>query len=345
MFNSADLDSYLQNYRRDTLFSGTVRITHNDKIVYQNFAGMADFENGTALSKESAFTLYSLSKPFCVIGFMKLADAGLVDIDRHPGEYLDEMKDFDERVTLRMMLHHTSGLPDFEQTKEFSEKYVHGPYGKVREHLRYLADYPMLFEPGTRAFYANVNILPLALIIENLTGLSYSEYMKREVFAPLGMKSAAVDAEDLCVPNRVKGYELKDGGLCRVERSLDWMLGAGDIIGTADDVYCLNRAIKERLLLKRETWEEVLTPSPLNSMGMGCTVTDWHGKHRITHNGGHRGFRTLHVQLPEDDFDIIILSNTGFGDARYDISEEIFRLYYGNDGKPSSAQEMDKGYI
>ena len=80
-------------------------------------------------------------------------------------------------------------------------------------------------------------------------------------------------------------------------------------------------------------------------MGLGCNVRQWHGKKRITHNGGSRGFRTLHIQLPEDDFDIIILSNSGFGDARGDISEMVHDAYYGNEDKTKAVFEMDKGYI
>ena len=89
----------------------------------------------------------------------------------------------------------------------------------------------------------------------------------------------------------------------------------------------------------------LLTPSPLNQMGMGCTISNWHGKYRITHNGGHTGFRTLHIQLPEDDFDIIFLSNSGFGEARGDISEMVYQHFYGSTTETAQSIEMDKGYI
>ncbi len=79
-------------------------------------------------------------------------------------------------------------------------------------------------------------------------------------------------------------------------------------------------------------------------MGMGCTISSWHGKHRITHNGGHTGFRTLHIQLPEDDFDIILLSNCGFGDARNAFSEAIHDAWYGTGHGESTKIEMDKEY-
>ena len=81
------------------------------------------------------------------------------------------------------------------------------------------------------------------------------------------------------------------------------------------------------------------------AMAPGCTVSTWHGKKRITQNGGHTGFRTLHIQLPEDDFDIILLSNSGFGEARADLSEMIFEHFYCDSRIDSHTVEMDKGYI
>jgi len=122
-------------------------------------------------------------------------------------------------------------------------------------------------------------------------------------------------------------------------------LGAADVVSTVEDVYCLNKAIKHKLLLSAESWDEILTPNPLNSMGLGCRVNEWYGKKRIVHNGGWNGFRTMHVQLPEDDFDIIVLSNSGWGNARRDIIEAVYSAYYGNSTLKSDVLEMDVGYI
>ncbi len=203
----------------------------------------------------------------------------------------------------------------------------------------------MLFAPGTSAQYANVNFVLCALIIENVSGIPYAEYMKKEVFGPLGMTTAFVDHEGLDLPGSVQGYDWDGTALRPVAPCRSWLFGAGDIVGTVSDVYCLHDAVKYRKLLKPETWDEVLTPSPLNGMGMGCTLSLWHGRRRITHNGGHIGFRTLHIHLPEDDFDIILLSNCSFGDARNAFSEAIYKAWYGAEDGTSDTVEMDKGYI
>ncbi|MBE7033593.1 MAG: beta-lactamase family protein [Ruminococcaceae bacterium] len=344
MFKKA-LDCFIDSYYVTNGNSGILRVTVKDKIIYERFIGFADRETHMPFTNESMFSFYSLSKPFLAIGIMKLRDEGLIDIDSHPSRYVLEAQGFNSKVTIRNMLHHTSGLPDFVQTAQFDKKYDSGLPDKLREQLKELAEYSNLFEPGTNVKYANINMIICALAIENITGLSYSEYMKENVFNPLGMHSAYVDNKDLNMEHRVKGYEIVEEQIVQVERCINWMLGAGDIIGTVDDVYCLNLTIKHQKLLKPETWDEVLTPSPICTFGMGCRIDSWHGKKRIIHNGGYTGFRTLHIQLPEDDFDIIFLSNSGWGDARNDISEAIFREYYGNSEHPSQKIDMDAGYI
>lgn len=344
MLNKEKLDSFLKTYCREHKIMGILRITAKDEVIYETSLGVSNLETKEPFCKESMFTLYSLSKPFCAIGLLKLKDKGLVDLDAHPKNYIPEAKGVDERVTVRQLLHHTAGVPDFEQDTDFRQKGMSGATENIRGQLAELSKIPNLFTPGTEARYANINYILLALIIENVSGMTYSDYMEKEVFLPLGMKKARVDEKGLEVSHRVTGYEMKEDKIFPIDRVTDWSLGGADVLATVDDVYCLNKAIKHRLLLKEETWEEVLTPSPLNDMGMGCTVYCWHGKHRIHHNGGWDGFRTLHVQLPEDDFDIIFLSNTGWGNARNDFAEEIFENYYGTPQDVAKNIEMDKGY-
>ena len=340
-----DLSNRIADYCEKNNIFGVVRVTVKDEIKLSESYGFADKENKIPFTDNSMFSFYSLSKPFCAMGLLKLCDKNLVDITAHPSVCVPEAEGFHKELQIKHLLHHVSGLPDFEQTKEFCENHKPGYSFKMRDHVKRLTAYEPLFTPGSDGMYANVNFVLCALIIENVSGMKYSDYMKKEIFEPLSMKTALVDDENTVIENRVSGYELVNDIPTKCEKSHDWMFGAGDIVGTADDVYALNKAIKNKLILKSETWEKVLTPSMINSMGMGCTVSEWHGKKRITHNGGHTGFRTLHVQLPTDDFDIIILSNSGYGNARFDIAEMIYESFYGDNNENSDRIEMDKGYI
>ena len=343
----AILNQRIDDYARAEGFSGVIRVTHKDQILYERSVGYADVAEKREFSANSRFTLYSLSKPFCALGLMKLWDKGLIDLSAHPSVYVPEVAGLHESLTVHHLLTHTSGIPDFFKTSAFYKNHKEEKNPDLRALLPELCACPAFFLPGESAHYQNTNFILSALIIENVSGMAYADYMREEVFLPLGMTTAVVEPPTgLDLPERVTGYEkAEDGTLYPAKRNVFFMLGGGDIVGRVDDVYCLNHAIKHKLLVSEEAWERILTPAPQNHKGYGCTLTTWHGKRRITHNGGFIGFRTLHVQLPEDDFDIILLSNTGFGDARKVISEYIHDCFYGDSSAPTQDVEMDTGYI
>ncbi len=341
------MDQYIDAYTDLYRFSGMLRITQRDQIVYQRNVGYADIEQKVPFSTSSVFTLYSISKPFCAIGLLRLAEKGLVDINAHPSKYLKEAEGADSRITIRHLMHHISGLRDFSEERSFIERsYQTWHCPDMRQAVAEIVRCPLNFQPGEGSQYANINFTIQALIIENVSGMKYADYMATEVFAPLGMKNTRIDQLGLLIDHRVRGYGINGGEIISVERvSPDFFIGAGDVISTIEDVYRLNHAIKHRLLLKPETWDMVLTPSPVNVFGMGCQVVDWHGKTRIQHNGGSSGFRTLHIYVPEDDLDIILLSNFGFGDARWSFVQAIYTAFYGDAASDSGAESMDSGYI
>lgn len=206
MINVKFLDKYIDGYSKVFPFSGVLRVTERDKIIYERNVGYADYVEKVPFDKNSMFTYYSISKPFCVLGLMKLCDKGLVDIDNHPSVYLPEMSGFDRNLTLRHLLHHTSGLPDFEQTPLYKEKYYDDEL-PIRKELLRLKEITKGIAPGKEFKYQNINFICAALIIENVFGIEYSEYMRKEIFDPLEMKTAIVDKVGFEIPNRVHGYE------------------------------------------------------------------------------------------------------------------------------------------
>lgn len=342
----AQLNKQLEELAVRERFSGVMRVTQKDQILLERSFGYDNRETKRPFTADSVFTLYSMSKPFCAIGLLLLADQGLVDIDKHPGVYVPEAQGFDPRVTIRHMLHHVSGLPDFFCVEDWKADPPEDHHTNIRKYLRLLCDQPQHFVPGTDGLYRNINFTIPALIIENVTGMAYPDYMEKMVFAPLGAVTLTVDHQGLQLPNRVQGYRLNDRDQIEpTDRYHAWMLGGGDLVGRVEDVYCLNKAIKHRLLLKPETWEQVLTPNPINQKGMGCTVTQWHGKQRITHNGGHLGFRSFHVQLPEDDLDMIILSNAGFGGFRQEAIELVYKAIYDENARSEAPMLLDYGIL
>ena len=110
------LDAFLKEYSEKEQFSGVLRVTKKDTVLYERYCGMACKETSTPFHKNSVFTLYSITKAFVAIGLMLLKDRGFVDLDAHPGVYLPELKGFHKDLTLRHVLQHVSGLPSFSQS-------------------------------------------------------------------------------------------------------------------------------------------------------------------------------------------------------------------------------------
>lgn len=341
---SKNFREFAEKYSKENNFSGSLRVTHKGEIIHSQFMGYANRENKTPFTDDSMFTFYSISKPFCAIGLMRLYDKGLVDINAHPSVYIPECATLDKDLTIVHIMRHNSGIPDFFMEEKF--KNISGNNDDIKNNLSALFECPMYFKAGTDAKYANINYNIMALIIEKVSGLPYSEYMKKEVFEPLGAKTAVVDSEGLFIENRVQGYAKdQDGNIIPVDRNPYCMLGAGDIAGRVDDVYALKLAIQNKTLLTEQSWKKVLTPSPYNSMGFGCTVKNYDGKIRITHNGGHTGFRTYHIYLPQDDLDMILLSNCGWGLGRTAFETAFYEIFYGYDITKGAITPMDVGYI
>ncbi|MBQ4036662.1 MAG: beta-lactamase family protein [Clostridia bacterium] len=343
---SRRLDEFLDAYNAEHGTTGYFRVTKKGELYYEKKLGFANKEERVPFTPESRFNFYSISKAFCSLGLLRLWEDGRLDFDVHPKVYVPEAEKLHPALTLRNMLLHVSGMPDFNQTPGV-EKYGPGTPDRLRAVVSHLHEFPHFFEPETGMRYTNPPFAIGTMVIENLTGMAYEDYMQKEVFEPLGSETLTVHMPGKEIPYRVMGYELaKDGTVYPVLPNCEWMRGAGDVLGTADDVYLLHRVVTEGLLFrKKETLDQLFSRLPAGDFSFGCRRVPWHGKDRILHNGGSTGFRTYHQHLPQDDdLDIIILSNSGWGDARRQISEEIFRLYFGTETEAEKI-ELDKGYI
>ena len=337
------LDTWIDEYTAVFPFSGIVRISKDDGMIYERCVGLADREWQIPIGPDTRFRLYSMTKPFTALAVMTLVDRGLVSLDEHPGKYVPLAAKLDRRITVRTVLNHNGGLPDFRQSPEsfIIENALPLSYERMFRAMEVL---PLNFEPGTDAYYSNFNFFLASVIVEEVTGRRFNEYLQHEVFDALGMEDACVDAMNRIVPRRARGYGVDGMEIVGAEAPcIDWMQGSGNGMATAKDIYQLNRAIKNHWLISEAAWREVLTPAK-GKFGLGMSVMRWHDRLRYTHNGGHYGFRTLHVQLPEDDFDLILLSNMGFGNARNSFAEAVYRIFYGAE-KTQAGPEMDKGFV
>lgn len=329
----------LEYVEREKIF-GALQIAQHGEVIYKKNFGFADLEKGLPISDETVFRFYSMSKQFTAIAIMQLCEKGLLDVYDSVCDILTDCP-IDKKIKVINLLRHSSGLPEVPDTVALAEDGSAG-YDKV---FAWLADHKLCFEPGTTWEYINANYILLSLIIERLSGECFADYIRKNIFDTFGMKTARCDGKGAVIPGLAVGYEkTSDGELYPTERPalLDYSLGGATITGKMADADCLHKVIRERKILSDESWDMIFTKSDVSNFGFGCMILRESGIRFYQNNGGHLGFRTLHRYIPEYDFDVILLSNSGFGSARNDIGTMIFNCYLGGQNTAEKIV-MDKG--
>lgn len=191
------LGDYLDKLVKRDLFSGTVMLAKNGKPVFFKSYGAGN-------NNETRYNLGSIDKTFTRVAITQLRDQGKIDFDQKLRTYLpDYPSDVADKITIGQILEHRSGLGDF-----FGPAYMTADKSKIRslrDYVPLFVDKPLEFEPGARQRYSNAGYIVLGLVVEKLTGMSYYDYVRKNIFEPAGMRSTGSWAVDENVPNRAVG--------------------------------------------------------------------------------------------------------------------------------------------
>lgn len=194
---AGELDRYLGEMVKRDLISGTVLVAKNGSPLFFKSYGQGN-------NNDTKYNLGSINKLFTTIALLQLRDAGKIDFQKTLRTYLpDYPSEVADRITIAQILNHRSGLGDF-----FGPQFAEADKTKIRtlqDYLPFFVNKPLEFEPGSRQRYSNAGFIVLGLVIEKLSGVSYYDYVRRNVFAPAGMRDTDSYAIDEKVPNRAAG--------------------------------------------------------------------------------------------------------------------------------------------
>ena len=296
--------------------AGGQLVIHHKGEVYERCYGYQNIEAGVPMSQESVFQLASMSKQVTAMCIFVLYERGMLGLEDDVTKYLPDLVKVPRSITIRNLLHHTSGLPDHSNFR-----FCVGVTGKdtimQAETLRLIAQTKELnFEPGTDYGYSNPNYLLLATIVERLTGQTLNEFCQENIFKPLGMTKTFVrDDPDTIIPNRVHSYN--DDGYHYTNAILNiCAYGSASLQSTARDMSIYLRQYINPTLISRETMEKLylyIPPLPDGKKSIyasGVFIEEMLGHKYIHHGGVQAGFRNFGVCFPEDDLIIVRLSNT-----------------------------------
>lgn len=312
------IDKWLIKLNKNGKFNGTVLLAKNGSIVFENSYGLNADSNTSQFNNNSSFNLASVSKQFTAMGIVILKNKSLLNYDDELSKYIPELS-FYEGITIRNLLHHTSGIPDFmrlviksrdnEELLTVSE--VISLYQNQRPKLN--------FNSGEKFQYSNTGYVFLTEIIERISEQKFSTFMSENIFIPLGMKDTQVFnlLSDTQLKNRVYGYSYKYWlfGGNKQPRDLnyfDGIAGDGGIYSSAHDLAIWNEALHEGKLVPNEIYEIAYRPAKLKNgtnskYGFGWFLND---DNTVEHAGGWQGFTSFIYRNLENNDLIVILDNS-----------------------------------
>ena len=330
------IDSLVHTEAINHQFNGVLLIAEKGIITYEKAFGYRDFASSTPLKKTDIFELASVSKQFTAMIIMMLKEKGLLQYDDLVEKYLDVPY---TGITIRHLLTHTSGLPDYQEImdKYWDKTQVAGN----KEILAYLNQYhpPQLFEPGTRYKYSNTGYVILASIAEKASGRDYIEMANTEIFHKLHMKNTAIRnlAEKTAVKNFAIGhiYVKKKNQYIRADSfpSSNYTIwlgnrkGPGRISSTAEDLLKWDQALYTNTLISQQTLAEAFTPMVLkdgstSNYGFGWEIINNNPSGKIVwHNGDNPGYKTEIMRFLNQQFTLIILCNNYSDKFEYIINQ------------------------
>lgn len=323
--------------RMDALLAGVVeggipgvalRVERAGELLYAGAAGVSNLERRTPMKATDRFRIYSITKTFTATVVLQLVDEGVVSLDDTVTDWLDDPAVASipnvDRVTLRQLLTHTSGIYDFcdDTDSPFWDDAFLGPDADwaqvwtIPELLAYAAGsaHAPYFAPGEGVAYSNTGYLLLGLIVEAATGHPFSDELRGRILEPLGLRDTSLGEGADLPAGTVDGYQLLDGELVDVSAiNLSWVWTAGGIVSTTADLARFERAVFDGELVSPESRKTMFVFSEDTQFrfqfGMGVIRSQTPNGSLVGMDGGSAGGSSTMQRLEGDDLTVVVLIN------------------------------------
>ena len=316
----------LEMIEQDQAIGMSIGVARGDKTLLVKGYGLADVENQVPASSESVYRIGSITKMFTAAAILLLAEDGRLKLDDPITRFLPEFPI--DKVTVRHLLNHTSGLVSFTDLPDYREKIRQDvTHDEIVDRFK---DLPPHFAPGERYRYCNSGYYLLGMIIEIASEKEYEAFLVERIFDPLKLNASYYDWGPPIIPQRARGYNFWGGKLSNAPfNSMTQPFAAGALASTAGDLLKFNKALVSGQLLKKESRKEMIEPATLSNgkksrYGLGCFIRQQSGEKWIGHGGSIVGFGCQLAWLPDHDLTIVVLGNSGGFPARK-IAEQIVK--------------------
>jgi CubicO group peptidase (beta-lactamase class C family) len=300
-------------------------IIKKGKVIAAKGYGYANVELGVPVTSDTIFQSGSVGKQFTATAVMLQVEDGKLALDDSITKYFTDAPPSWRPITVRNLLTHTSGIPDYEtqvtnagdgtKVVDYRRDYTEEEMTKIAYSM------PLGFAPGSRWRYSNTGYVLLGILVHKVSGRFYGDVLKDRIFTPLGMKTARIISEADIVPHRAAGYRLVNGDLKNqewVSPSLDSTADGSLYLSTLDFI-AWDRGLRAHAVLKQQSWAQIYTPVTLTSgktypYGFGWDVGESQGGPWYHHGGSWQGFKTYISRYLADDLTIVVLTNLANAD-------------------------------
>lgn len=318
-------DPLFQAYSGSERPGAAVMVIRNGEILLRETFGMADIDNSVKVTPDTNFRLASVTKQFTAMSILLLVDEGLLTLDQPVRSILPELDQTADDITIRHLLQHQSGLPDYESLLSDSFE------GQVLDAdvLQMVAATDTLyFSPGTRYSYSNTGYSLLSLIVERTSGQTFPDFLESRIFSPLGMSGSVAFISGInAVSNRAYGYSVSGDTITfRDQSTTSAVLGDGGIYSSINDLFLWDQALYTEELIPESLMTLAFTPG-LSGYGFGWRIETHAGRVRYSHTGSTSGFRNVIHRYPDDELTVIILTNRAGPDVT-DLAEAVALRYF-----------------
>jgi CubicO group peptidase (beta-lactamase class C family) len=312
------VDSFIVKQVKDQRLAGlSIGIVQNGQIVKAKGYGFANLELNVPATEQTVYKLASVSKQMIATAIMYLQQEGKLRLTDTVTKYFRDAPTAWSNITIRNLLNHTSGLE--RESPAFNPGLVQPDSVLIRAAYRD----PMVFSTGSKWQYCNLGYFMLADIIRQVSGMSFPQFMKKEIFEKYHLSKTQLTSAKTLVPNRADGYVLSKDTITNAEEYLA-LRPSGAFISTVGDLMKWELMIQHNEILSKDNWKLMLSDivktgannPETEYYGYGWFKSTYKGREIVYHGGSLPGFRTIYFRIPAEGTAIIILTNSDHADSR-----------------------------
>jgi CubicO group peptidase (beta-lactamase class C family) len=304
------IDQYLTTLNIQGGFSGAVLVARDGQIVFEHGYGPADSTGSVLNTEQTHFRLASLTKQFTAMAIMILQQQGKLTVGDPICSYIDNCPEAWKPVTIRHLLNHTSGIIDY--TDDINFETTEGLPTTPDQLVSRFRDQPLAYTPGDYYDYCNSGYVLLGVIIERVSGMSYSQFIQEAIFTRLGMSNSGYDASEIFDPSIAFSY--RSAGQPTSFLNATTLFSAGGLYSTVGDLFLWDQALYGEQQISRPLLNEMFTPGN-GSYGYGWKIEQPNGFLRISHAGNMTGVSNFIARYPDQHVTIIVLSNMEYANS------------------------------